>query len=144
MQNRSTQAKDTITATEHILSHRNYPRRPAFLLAALEDVAVQFGGIPPESKPVILEYFGVEKLPDGIEETLLRKRAPDERAITVCAGPICVRQGSDNLAAELSAHTGVSIERQHCMGHCDSAPCVKVADNTITSATSAKVLAILA
>jgi len=140
MQNGSTQDENVFSATEHILKTRNYPRQPAYLLAALEDIASQFGAVPSASKELLLEYFGVESLPDGIGEILRHKYTAKGKTVTVCAGPICIREGSDELAAELSAQTGTSVERRHCLGACDSAPCAEVQDVLITRATSEKVL----
>lgn len=143
MQNLSTQPEDAVSATEHILSERNYPRQPAYLLAALEDVSTHFGKIPAASKALLLEYFGVDRLPEGIEETLPHRHAGSGSAIAVCAGPFCTREGNDEMAAALSTRPGITVERSHCMGFCNSAPCVRVGESTVTEATLEKVLAAL-
>jgi len=134
---------DATPATEQILRLRNYPRQPEYLLAALEDVAAHFGEIPEAARNALFDYFGIDGFPDEISATLFHQHIVSAKRVTVCAGPICRREGSDLLADKLSSETDLVVERQHCMGACDQAPCAIANGNSIPSATPASILAAL-
>ena len=128
------QREDTVTATEHILKQRNYPRQPAYLLAAMEDVASQFGAVPVAAKELLLDYFGIDEIPAEIASALDHRHGSAAETLTLCAGPICSQAGSDELAALFEETGGVNIERQHCMGACDRAPCARAGGKLIAPA----------
>lgn len=128
------QNDNIITATEHILSQRNYPRQPSYLPAAIEDIHARFGQIPTASREVLREYFGVAELPEGLIESLFHKHTETVHSVTVCAGPICVQAGSDALATAVEG--SAAVERSYCMGNCHVAPCAKVGKKFIAPATA--------
>jgi len=132
-------SSETVSATEHILALRNYPRKPAYIPAALEDVFVRFGSIPEASEAVIRNYFGVQDLPIQQMEPLFHSIDLQQQVVKVCEGPLCVQAGSNQLADELAALAGICIERQHCMGVCHATPAVKIGDTVIAEASVVKV-----
>jgi NADH:ubiquinone oxidoreductase subunit E len=132
-------ASETISATEHILALRKYPRKPAYALAALEDVYAHFGQIPEDSQAVIRAYFSINELPGALRDTLFHEMATNQSTVKVCTGPLCIQKGSDQLAGELLTISGIAVERQHCMGACHLAPNVKVGDELISEASFSKI-----
>ncbi len=130
---------ETVSATEHILALRKYPRKPSYMLAALEDVYAHFGHIPEAAKTVIREYFAIRRLPKHMEEALFHASPMDRRTVRVCAGPLCIQAGSDKLATELASLPGITVERQYCMGVCHSAPAAKIGIQTVSEASFAKI-----
>jgi NADH:ubiquinone oxidoreductase subunit E len=135
------QTSDIVSATEHIFALRNYPRKQAYLLAAIEDIARHFGSIPKQAEPLILEYFAVETLPKELMDQLIHKHVDSKQVIEVCSGPLCFKAGSDQLATELAdTLTGAIIERRHCMGNCHQPPTVKIGERLISNASSAEVI----
>lgn len=133
------QTKDAIATTEHILKLRNYPRRSAYLLAALEDVAAELGEVPEDAKQLLLDHFGLASIPAEIAEALHHRHGDPARTVVVCAGPICVQAGSDGIAAGLCEEKRITVERQHCMGGCGCAPCARIGEALIAPATVEKI-----
>jgi NADH:ubiquinone oxidoreductase subunit E len=131
------QTDDTHTATEHILATRNYPRKPAYLVAALEDIFAQCGSIPDDSIPRLNAYFGLDTWPQQLVDQLFRAKPTAKVNILVCEGPCCRKAGSDHLADELKTTLKQPIGRRHCMGSCDHAP-VAMIDSTIVENASPK------
>lgn len=137
------QTGDIHLATEHILELRNYPRKPAYLAAALEDVFVHFGHIPEIAKPLLSSYFNITVWPDFLSDNLLHAKAGNVKIIKVCEGPCCRKTGSDQLAEALQAELHVSVERHHCMGNCHEAPCATVNGEVVSRASLTKIKKLL-
>lgn len=137
------QREDTVTATEHILKLRNYPRQPAYLLAALEDVATRLGSVPDSAKELLLDYFGIGEIPDEIASALDHRHGNAAETLTICAGPICSQTGSNELAALFEEAESVNVERQHCMGACDRAPCARADGKLIAPASPESIGSVL-
>ena len=137
------QPRETIAATEHILALRNYPRKPAYLVAALEDLFSHFGQIPEASKAVLSDHFNIDVWPDHLIHSLFHVSTEKRKIIKVCNGPCCGEAGSDQLAEQLKRELGRTIDRQHCMGSCQNVPVAMIGDEMIPNATLAKVRALL-
>ena len=135
------QSSETVAATEHILALRNYPRKPAYLAAALEDLFTHFGRIPDASKAVLSDYFNIDRWPDHLIDSLFHATTKKRKTIKVCNGPCCHEVGSDQLAEQLKRELGRTIDRQHCMGRCQNIPVAMVGGEVIPNATLAKVRA---
>jgi len=134
------QPSETISATEHILALRDYPRKPAYFFAALEDVFANLGHIPDVSKALIQSYFMLPEWPDHLVEKLFHNTsATQSQTITVCEGPCCREAGSDQLVENLKRKFDIPIERRHCMGNCHQPPAASVNGETISVASPAKI-----
>ena len=134
---------DINTATEHILTQRNYPRQEAYFVAALEDVFAHFGNIPDAAKALLCDYFRVTNWPQAQVDELFHKASSNVRSVKVCEGPCCKEAGSDQLAEALSEALAVKgdhrVERVHCMGSCQRAPAAMVNEMLIANATVSKI-----
>ncbi len=130
---------EIISATDHILTLRNYPRKTTFLFAALEDVYERFGAIPEAAKERILEYFSLSVMPDRVPMSLFEETKHGDANITLCNGPFCQHAGAESLLGELRSLPGIIIQRQHCMGVCRTPPVAKVGKRLITNASISKV-----
>ena len=138
------QPRETVAATEHILALRNYPRKPAYLTAALEDLFNHFGQIPDASKAVLSDYFHIGQWPDDLINSLFHAAPAHTEKVKVCEGPFCREAGGDRLAETLKRELHHSIERHHCMGSCQRAPAAMIGDEVIAHATPAKIRELLA
>lgn len=137
------QSNEIVSTTEHILTLRNYPRKPAYFLAALEDVHARFGHLPEASISLLLGYFGADSLPEEMLESLFHHDADDRLVVKVCEGPLCVQAGSDKLAESLTELGNITVERHCCIGACHSAPAVEVKGRTIAPASLERVRELL-
>jgi len=134
---------DTHTTTEHILATRNYPRKPAYLVAALEDVFAQCREIPDSSIPTLTTYFKLQTWPHELVETLFHASNTGKTSIMVCEGPCCKKAGSDCLADELKTTLKLPIGRRHCMGSCDHAPAVMINSTVVENASLERIRELL-
>jgi len=135
---------EPVLATEHILALRDYPRKPAYFLAALEDVFADLGHIPEASKAIIQHYFMLPEWPDHLVERLFHNTSTMEvKTIMVCEGPCCKQAGADQLAEELQAISSINVERRHCMGSCKNGPAVMVGNSLISGASMSKIKPLL-
>jgi len=133
------QTHETVSATEHILTLRNYPRKPAYLLAALEDVYARFGHIPEASIPLLRDYFGTSELPGTLLDDLFHSDLDGRPVVKICEGPLCVQAGSNRLAEAVAAAGNIRVERRFCMGTCHSAPAAEIQGQIVAPASLERV-----
>jgi len=137
-------SSESVSATEHILALRDYPRKPAYFLAVLEDIFANLGFIPEASKTIIQHYFMLPEWPDHLVEKLFHDTSnPASRTIMICEGPCCKQAGADQLAEELHAVPGIHVKRRHCMGSCKKGPAAMVGNRLISDASANKIKQLL-
>jgi len=125
---------------EAFISHMEYPRNPAFMIACMEDVQAEFGCVSVQAQRVLAEFLGVEV---GRLEILLARcsdafslRPADEQAVVVCHGPVCQAHGAKELCHALTEQ-GVGFELHACLGACDRPPAARCGEKVIAPANAA-------
>ncbi len=137
-------SSEPISATEHILALRDYPRKPAYFLAALEDIFAELGHIPDASKAIIQSYFTLQEWPKHLVSKLFHNTTiTGSKTVMVCEGPCCKKAGADLLADQLQLFSNLNIERHHCMGSCKNGPAVIMKDTLIPNASVKKIKRLL-
>ncbi len=124
----------------------SYPRRQAFVIAALEDIQAQFGCVSESSQRILAAHFNMEM---GELESLMAhcadafSAAPARpRAVTLCQGPVCMAHGAGQLCQELNEQD-VDCELHICLGACDRAPAARCGRTLIAPADAAAITRVI-
>ncbi|MDT8376710.1 MAG: NAD(P)H-dependent oxidoreductase subunit E [Mariprofundaceae bacterium] len=134
------QTGDICSATERILKLRNYPCKPPYLLAALEDLQAHFGFLPEAAAAMAAGYFGRKPDFDSELSALFHTTPDNPHAVRICTGPLCSRAGSSELITALKATPSITIEASHCLGACSQAPVAMINGETTLQASADKIL----
>ena len=134
------QPSDIRLATERILKLRNYPRKQAYLLAALEDLQAHFDALPEEAISTVLSYFGLKPELDSELSTLFHGKPSNPHSVRICTGPLCCQAGSRNLITALKASSDIITDESHCLGGCHHPPTARLNGKIISNASVDKII----
>ena len=130
------------------------PRRPDLLVEHLHLIQDAYGhlsarhlaALAAEMRLAMAEVYEVATFYHNFDVVKEDAAAPPEITVRVCDSLTCEMLGAGALQADLAAHLGdrARVKTAACMGRCDQAPVVRVADRYATRATVPSVDAIIA
>src|SRR5688572_27732360 len=123
------------------------PRRPDLLIEHLHRVNDRYGYLPAaqlaalaqEMRLALAEVYEVATFYHHFEVVKEGEAAPPKLTVRVCDSIACELAGAQDLLNSLSFGKDVRVIPAPCVGRCEVAPCVVVAQNPVGNATVQKV-----
>lgn len=125
-----------ISDIKALLSLMEYPQKPAWLLAAMQDIHAEKGEITPEMGGLLCARFHADP---PLFNTLLplfpgrKNRAL--HTLQICRGAVCAAWPE----LHIPPRDDLAVAESYCMGLCHQAPVAKLDDNLIPQASEAAI-----